>query len=377
MDIPLYEQLYNYILQEIRTKRLNSGDRVPSEKEMADQFNVSRITSKKALEKLNQEGVIKRIRGKGSFVSDLLPDWVIHNQAAEAIKAPPSTEEDWRMIGFITPNFSDEYGATLLRTIEKKCREQKCHLLITRTTGSREEEQRAIRLLVNLGVDGLIVIPIHGEHYNTELLRLVLDGFPVVLADRYWKGIPVCAVYTDNKRAAQELTAYLINKGHERIAFLSPPEKNTSALEERLQGYTMAITRQGLKFNPDYCLTSLTSTLPSNLYENDSNKDNELLTKFIARNPDVKAFVTAEFSIASYLMQVLHSLGKPLDQYEVVCFDSANNYLGQPLFTHIRQDEKKIGELAVEHLIAQLDGLTVPPHTTVDFQIVERLPPLM
>ncbi|MGN7381959.1 GntR family transcriptional regulator [Paenibacillus sp. SAFN-117] len=370
MDVPLYEQLYTHIMQEIKAGRLSSGDRVLSEKELAEQFNVSRITSKKALEKLSQDGVIKRIRGKGSFVADVLPDW-IYKQAPHP-RQETSTEDGWRMIGFIAPSFSDEYGATLLRTIEKKCAEQKCHLLITKTSGGREEEQRAIRLLVNLGVDGLIVIPIHGEHYNTELLRLVLDGFPVVLADRHWKGIPVCAVYTDNQRAAQELTSYLIDKGHQEIAYLSPPEKNTSTLEERLQGYTMAITRQGLKFNPENCLTNLTSTLPMYLHENKAGQDKELLTKFIEQRPGVKAFFAAEFSIALYLIQVLHSMGKRLDEYEIVCFDSADDHLGRPLFTHIRQDEQRIGEMAVKHLIAQLDGISVPLHTTVDFQIVNK-----
>jgi DNA-binding GntR family transcriptional regulator len=44
--IPLYEQLYKYIVGEIKEGKLKNGDRVPSEKDLAAQFNVSRITSK-------------------------------------------------------------------------------------------------------------------------------------------------------------------------------------------------------------------------------------------------------------------------------------------------------------------------------------------
>lgn len=44
------------------------GDILPSERKLGEQFNVSRITIRKALEELESEGLIYRIRGKGSFI---------------------------------------------------------------------------------------------------------------------------------------------------------------------------------------------------------------------------------------------------------------------------------------------------------------------
>ena len=92
----------------------------------------------------------------------------------------------------------------------------------------------------------MIVWPVHGEYYNAALLRLVLDGFPLVLVDRYLKGIPATAVYTNNKKATQELTEYLLDQQHEHIAFISPPAVNTSSLEDRVQGFMAAFSQQGL-----------------------------------------------------------------------------------------------------------------------------------
>ncbi|WP_369522474.1 GntR family transcriptional regulator [Streptococcus dysgalactiae] len=46
------------------------GDRLPTEKELSEQFSVSCITSKRALVELEQEGLITRSRGKGSFVAE-------------------------------------------------------------------------------------------------------------------------------------------------------------------------------------------------------------------------------------------------------------------------------------------------------------------
>ena len=50
---PIYERIFETLREEILQRKYNIGDRVPSEKELADDYNVSRITSKKALEMLD------------------------------------------------------------------------------------------------------------------------------------------------------------------------------------------------------------------------------------------------------------------------------------------------------------------------------------
>lgn len=370
MEGHLYEQLYKHILQEIKEGQLKAGDRVSSEKELAERFGVSRITSKKALEKLSEAGVIKRIQGKGSFVADGIRGGLEHKRHSEERTSLESDKKERPLIGFIISNFSDEFGLQLLRSIEKQSLEHKYDLVIKRTRGSRDEEERAIQLFVSLGIKGLIVTPIHGQHYNAELLRLVLDKFPVVFVDRYLKGIPVCSVYTDNKKAAQDLTIHLIGKGHDKIAFLSPPEANTSTLEERLLGYTLAFTQEGLKLNQDYCLTTLKGLLPVNLDGTVIDHDKESIGRFLEQYPDVKAFVASEFLVATMLAQVIDSLGKSLDEYDIVCFDSLNDYLGKPIFTHIQQDERRMGEEAVDLLVSQLIGEAVPEQRIIEHRLV-------
>src|SRR3954470_22423656 len=66
----LYKQIQNNITSQIKLGKLKPGDRVPSEKELAESFNVSQITSKHALIGLAEEGLIYRVKGKGSFVSE-------------------------------------------------------------------------------------------------------------------------------------------------------------------------------------------------------------------------------------------------------------------------------------------------------------------
>jgi DNA-binding GntR family transcriptional regulator len=107
----LYQQLYDYVLDEIRAGRLSMGDRVPSEMELARLFGVSRITSKKALQMLNRDGIVDRIIGKGSFVAAQLP-------ALESFAAPERVPRSRRAgrscIGLVLPAFSPAFEIGLL-----------------------------------------------------------------------------------------------------------------------------------------------------------------------------------------------------------------------------------------------------------------------
>ncbi len=377
MEKPLYKQLYISILEEIKTGKLKSGDRVPSEKELADQFKVSRITSKKALEILVQEGLIERARGKGSFVSSQLPEFEpLPTSLPSSVPAPTPSDANHPaqpLIGLILEDLSPSYGLRLLKAIEQRCSEANCHLLFKRTYGRREEEEQAIHAFQQLNVDGLIVYPVHSDYYNANLLRLALDGFPMVIVDRYLKKIEACAVYTDNKKASQELTEYLLNKGHQFIGFVSPPAENTSTIEERVQGFSAAFIEHGLKFDPQHCFTKIYSTLPSSLLSSQVKmSDYQTLRDFITQNPQLTAFIACEYNIALILVAVLNSLGKQVSQdCEVVCFDYPDEGIYPPLFTHILQDETLIGQQSVDLLLAQFKGEKVFLHNIVEHKLVK------
>ena len=68
---PRYEQLKAGILKQIASGALRPGDRVPSENELVESAGVSRMTANRALRELNNEGVVERITGSGTFVSKL------------------------------------------------------------------------------------------------------------------------------------------------------------------------------------------------------------------------------------------------------------------------------------------------------------------
>ncbi len=66
--VPLYEQVKRHLMALIEDGSLVPGDKLPSEKELENQFKVSRVTIRRALQELSHEERIVRIPGKGSYV---------------------------------------------------------------------------------------------------------------------------------------------------------------------------------------------------------------------------------------------------------------------------------------------------------------------
>ena len=68
--VPLYFQLARLLTEEIAVGRWASGDRLASESEICDAYGVSRATVRQALQRLENESLIQRFKGRGTFVAD-------------------------------------------------------------------------------------------------------------------------------------------------------------------------------------------------------------------------------------------------------------------------------------------------------------------
>jgi len=66
---PLYFQLYKLLNTCILDGTFEKGMRLPTEKQLSKEFNISRITAKRSLDELAEEGLVERHRGKGTHVA--------------------------------------------------------------------------------------------------------------------------------------------------------------------------------------------------------------------------------------------------------------------------------------------------------------------
>lgn len=67
--LPTYYQIKQTIKNWILNKEFNAGEKIPSENQLAEKFNVSRLTVRQALAQLIQEGFLISKRGEGTFVT--------------------------------------------------------------------------------------------------------------------------------------------------------------------------------------------------------------------------------------------------------------------------------------------------------------------
>ncbi|RGV95667.1 GntR family transcriptional regulator [Ruminococcus sp. AF14-10] len=67
--VPIYEQLVEQIKTEILQSRLSEGEVLPSVRKLSAELRISSLTVKKAYDRLEEEGFVTTVHGKGTFVT--------------------------------------------------------------------------------------------------------------------------------------------------------------------------------------------------------------------------------------------------------------------------------------------------------------------
>ncbi|MFF2014878.1 substrate-binding domain-containing protein [Paenibacillus sp. NPDC058177] len=372
---PMYEKIFDEVKQDIVTQAYKLGERVPSEKELAEAYNVSRITSKKALELLAAERLIVRKPGRGSFVADPVHDYVEEEASSAGHPDEPAIKfahQEEKTIGLIITDFGNSYGTGLIYGMEQASRDKDCFLVLRRTFGIPENEELSIQKLLGLGVDGLIVFPAQGEYFNAEILKLVIDRFPLVLVDRHLKGVAAASVSSDNLKAALQGTEYLFDLGHTHISFLSPPPVDTTAVEDRIEGFIQAHAQRGIMVDKGLWVSDLTSTLPNSFNDENIERDISRLVSHLQNHPSITALFAIEYNIALLAKTAVERLGLRIpEDISIICFDSPPTHLGGGYsFTHMQQNEEEMGRIAVENVLSIMNGHTVPNKIMLEARLI-------
>ncbi|MFI3256819.1 MAG: GntR family transcriptional regulator [Spirochaetales bacterium] len=86
-SVPLYIQISQTILKKIESGYYKKNEVLPSETEIQEIFSVSRITARKSYDILIKQGIIRAVRGKGTYVNDIHErDWTWMNHFTEEVK---------------------------------------------------------------------------------------------------------------------------------------------------------------------------------------------------------------------------------------------------------------------------------------------------
>ncbi len=364
----IYEKIYRDIKNDIKEGILKPGDRVKSEIELAEEYGVSRITSKKAMELLANEHLVTRTRGKGSFVESGAKDIILKGEESNKPGAHIKSDTDTNVIGVLFDTFGEDFGSELLRAIERECHRRNIQMIFRCTYGSIAEEDAAIERFLGIGAKGMLILCAQGENYNNTIVRLALDEYPIVLVDRPMKGIPIPCIKTDNYKAAEELTNAIIKKKHTNICFVTHSSLDTPTISERYAGFTDAIL-ENKKITGLFEQMKTYQIAEENMYIDNLITDEAV--EILERHPECTAYLTAEYRIGVLLDKAARDLGRKID---IATFDSISPfYDDRHEFMYVTQDEKQMGEVAVSTLVDSIQGKKSHGAIHIPYRVVDMV----
>ncbi len=340
-----YLRIYEEIKKDIIDGKFKVGEKIPAEIELQKKYNVSRITIKKAMDKLSEQSLIERFSGKGTFVKNS--------------KKADKEDNKGKIIGLVMSGFSTRFGQRFIQGVAEAANKLGYSLISAFYYNSAEEEKELIERMISNGAKGVIVMPIHDENViNTGIVEKALSKFPIVLADRYLDSMRLPYVGTDNIDAASMATKYLFSLGHKNIAFISPIPTTTS-IKERETGYMRAYAMTNFKIKQSNIMSCLQSGMPGRNTPEFFRIDVECIKEFLKNNKDVTAVLCAD----SITMDVCVIAAKELniripEDLSLICFDASENRVESNTFTYIHQPEIEMGNNAVNMLIEIINGAT-------------------
>lgn len=335
-DNKLYGQIAQKIRELIVDGELRSGTQLPSETDMINKYQVSRGTIRQALATLENEGLIYRIHGSGSYVAEPVPN----------IKTPQEHHE--RQIGLVLCEAGDQLNMELLIGAEQTARARGYRLVFNYSEDNVELQKRNIERLIADNISGIILFPVDSRDQVNDLYAVIQQNIPLVLIDRYLDEIETNYVVANNIDGAFRAVEHLIILGNRRIAFIYPSARSLeiTSLRDRLSGYKNALATYALPYD---------ESLIYNVY----NAQDENINHVLEAVGTPSAIFAANDQIALSIMKTAQKLGIRIPQeLALVGFDdlSFTSYLNPPLTT-IRQPRIEIGSRACNVLIDDIEGI--------------------
>ena len=333
---PLYKQIYQELKNKIYTGVYEKDMQLPTELELSETYGVSRITSKRALVELENEGLIYRLRGKGSFVK---------GDEKTSHKRPNDT------ILFIMPFAQNEgfgnYAEGILEAFKDsdyRLQMQPHEWLFTGNDYTLKDDYA-----------GILYYPINTEISLNFLYKCQKQDIPVVLIDKSIEKIKYDSVVADNESGGKVSTEHLLKQGCDDIYFVSTNQlSELSSVRDRYLGYLSAL--YDVDKIPTHCVAKTEEPLALFFDRIGAHIKEEI-------NKGQKIGLVVENDvIAIKLMTHLNQMGMKIpEEVGVVGFDNiqAANLVEPPLST-VAQNFYAMGRVAAELLMEKIKSPVKP-----------------
>ncbi|GLV73862.1 LacI family DNA-binding transcriptional regulator [Streptomyces hygroscopicus] len=256
-----------------------------------------------------------------------------------------------RSIGLAVSAISNPYVTEILQGVESSALERGYGLLIADPHDDPVHERKAVQLLHERRVDGVIVAP--SAEPAGLMDYLTRHEVPAVLLDRLVGDIhdQVCA---ENAPPVEQLVLHLADLGHTRVGLVAGlPGLSTTT--ERIAGYRAGLERRGLPFRPALLADG----------HSEAGGAEDAVHRLLASPEPPTAIITANNAMTIGALRALRRAGLSVPgDLALVCFDDFSwADVFSPGLTAISQPSREIGATAVRLLLDRLENPGRPPRT--------------
>jgi DNA-binding LacI/PurR family transcriptional regulator len=344
---PKHKEISRHLATQIATGKYDKGARLPSEAQLVKQFSVSRPTVGRAFRQLEEDGLIERRAGSGTYVRNTSPG-----------------RSNSRTLGLLVPGLATtEIFQIICGEIASLARVQDYGLLWGGSTNPREDMDASLnhaeelcRQFIERKISGVFFAPAELEPRQEEANRRLAEslreaGIPVVLIDRDLLEFPARSdfdlVGLDNMTSGYMVAEHLIKLGCKRLLFVARP-LSAATVDARIAGVREALARNKIEPDPDW----IRHGDPSDLK----------FVRSLTAGKQADAFICANDFTAAVLLRSMQSLNiRVPHDFRVVGFDDVKYAtLVSPPLTTIHQPCRDIATIAFRTMMERLAEPTLP-----------------
>ncbi len=328
-----YETVVFWVLDEIENGNLNYGDRLPSEKDLMEKFQVSRQTVRRALEALAEKGTVEGRRGSGTYV---------------AVNRRRREKREIRIA--VMPTYVDTYiFPSIIRGIESVFSREGCTLQLSVTNNTVERERMFLKeFLQTQSIDGVIAETVKSglPSPNLELYEnLEKSGIPVLFINSFYSELDIPHVSLNDRKAGYIAAKHLLDCGHTRVGGIFKADDGQGHL--RYAGYTDALMERDIKVRGSKIIWMDSEEI------RDMEEEAERILK---RLKGCTGCVCYNDEIANHLVGILEKAGLRVPRdISIVGIDNSSlaQFCSVPL-TSVRNPVEELGRAAAERMTARI-----------------------
>jgi LacI family transcriptional regulator, galactose operon repressor len=150
-------------------------------------------------------------------------------------------------VALIVSDITNPFFTEIIPAIEERLGVEGFVVFVGNTSEDLQKEERLLAKIREFPPDGVLICPALGDVESSGRAPHLAGRLPIVAFARRAPGLDYAGV--DNAQGAQLAVDHLYQLGYQRIAFIGG-NPNSSAGQERVEGYQRALTRSGLPFDP-------------------------------------------------------------------------------------------------------------------------------